>query len=242
MLRIIALILIVISISVVPLLANKDNKEDKTSKSKCCSTCVSSSKKVVEMKKTFLSNVVFEELLSGKTINVDLSSSKSVMVFVDKQSLRDYNQVNNFTKWLEQKKLDIKVYTLLNGQDKNELKVLAKSNNIVSALWGPSLVTQMKVEKYPVAYYIVNGVVVDKTDKLSVGNLKHMVWCEKCENVRKERCCEDDKNSVKNSKSVESSKKVKDEKNEIKKSESKDRCTKEGCCGGNCKCGANCKC
>ncbi|MCX7759046.1 MAG: hypothetical protein N2169_05500 [bacterium] len=242
MLRIMVVLLIVISVSVFPLFANKDNKEDETSKSKCCSTCVSSSKEVVEMKKTLLSKFIFEELLSGKTINADLSSSKGVMVFVDKESVRDYNQVNNFSKWLEQKKLDVKVYTVLNGQDKNELKALAKSNNILSALWGPSLVTEMKVEKYPVAYYVVNGVVVDKTDKLSVGHLKQMVWCENCKNVKTERCCEGNKSSVKDPKSGESSKKVKNGNSEMKKSESKDRCTKDGCCGGNCNCGANCKC
>ncbi|MCX7972656.1 MAG: hypothetical protein N2657_05545 [bacterium] len=163
----------------------------------CCSTKAKTTKTSTEQK--LLSSVSFEELLSGKTLNVDFSSTKSVLVFIDKETVKDYNQVENFSKWLSKKNLDIKVYTILSGNNKEELKTIAKNNNILSALWSPFVINKINVQKYPMAYYVVNGYILEKTEKIEVGHLRKMVWCKKCEKVRDENCCKyntDDRGKV----------------------------------------------
>lgn len=237
------LCLLIACISLLLVFAYSDSS---SSRGKCCSTCSAEAKaKVAEH--VLLSKASFEELLSGKTLNADFSSTKSIIVFMDKETVRDYNQVENFSKWITKKNLDIKVYTVLNGKNKEELKDIARSNNILSALWAPSIVNEMKVEKYPVAYYVVNGSIVDKTENLSVGHLTQMVWCEGCAKVKTDKCCEYTSNNAEAIK--KEGKNVTKEKKNIKNKEKKDiknndksKCNKEGCCGGNCNCGPNCKC
>jgi hypothetical protein len=226
---IIAIIILVLS----PIFA-ESNKKQQASKEENKST----STIVEKTASNLLTKFVLEELLSGKTINLDLNSSKSVIVYLDKETVRDYNQVNNFEKWVKQKNLDIKVYTVVVGNNKDEAKKLAKTNNIVAALWDAKseLSKQLKVEKYPVAYYVVNGQVVDKTEKLDVGHLKQLVWCEHCKNVKEPGCCK--KESAKG----ENKHKHKDKNIKEGNKVEKDKCGKEGCCGGNCQCGSNCKC
>lgn len=231
MIRIIATIVMVISMVMFAIMADDHQNVSKGHKS-TCSTCRSHAKETQdkEMTEMMLSKVVFEKLMDGMMINVDLSNGKSVVVFLNKETIRDYNQVSNFEKWIEQKKLDIKVYTVINGQDKEETKKLAKENKIMQALWDiVNLGKRLKVEKYPMAYYVVNGQVINQTDKLNVGNLKQMVYCEKCQKVkitRSSECCKNNENE----------KEMKDRK------EVKNKCTKEGCCGGNCNCSSKCKC
>lgn len=182
--RKIILWLIVVSLSVILVSSHNDSG----SRGKCCPSCSADAKTSVSEQK-FLSQISFEELLSGKILEVDLSSTKSVLVFMDKETVKDYSQVENFSSWLTKKNLDIKVYIILNGTNKEELKAIAKKNNILSALWAPSLTSKINVQKYPMAYYVVNGSMLEKTEKIAFENLTQMVWCERCTKVKDKNCC-----------------------------------------------------
>lgn len=136
-----------------------------------------------------LSTLTLEELTTGKTVTLDLSKSKSLIVLLNKESMKDYKNVSSFEKWLQKEKSEVKVYTIITANSMDEAKSWVKSHKISSALFDKTgeLVKQWKVEKYPVAYYVANGKVVSKTEKLDVENLKKSVWCEHCKTT-KENC------------------------------------------------------
>ncbi|MFN3995349.1 MAG: hypothetical protein ACK4GR_02320, partial [bacterium] len=194
MLRMVTTIMMIISIVMFAVMADNHKDKSKSEKNHTCSTCKTHAMETQtkEMLKVMLTKVTFEKLMDGTIVNADLSNSKNVIIFLNKETVRDYNQISNFEKWLMQKNLDIKVHTVINGENKSETKKWAKDNNIMQALWDvANLSKQLKVENYPVAYYVVNGQIVDQTNKIDVGHLKQLVYCEKCKEVKtmKGDCC-----------------------------------------------------
>lgn len=214
---------IVVLLAFVPILADQKNTKNTNHNEKTkCTTC--QHEKISTQK---ISQLTLEELFTSKTVNLDFSNDKSVLVLLDKESIKNYNQVSNFSKWLEQKKLDVKVYTIINGENKTELQKLAKENNATYLLWDKSkqLSSYLKTDELPIAYYVVNGEILNSTEKIDVGHLKQLVWCQDCQKVKSKDCC-----------------KEKDIKNKDEMKKEKGKCTKDNCCGGNCNCGTNCKC
>jgi len=175
-----------------------------------------------------LSVLNLENLLTSKILSIDVTSGKSVIVVLDKETIRDYNQVNNFEKWLVKKSYDVKVYTIVKGQNKDEAKKWVKEYKIQDALWDSGNMFNTS----PVAYYVVNGNVVDKTNKISVGHLRQLVYCEHCGKPKKTaNCCQAEAKKKKNNdekEKVKENHKAKEEKAKEKGKENEEKVKEKG--------------
>jgi len=201
--------------------------ENKTEKSQCCSSkettcCKSGSSKVVVVADLNVSNwfnQAFLNLVDNNNYNLNLSN-EALVFFLDKETIRDYVQIRSFKSWLTKKGYNnVQFVVFVNGKEneKTQLVNLVKQNKLDIALWPTSnLVSSLGVKEYPTVYYIVNGVMVDSTNRLDAGHLKKLIgWCEPCK-VTKVGWCENCKLT-----------KAKDNRSMNEK---------------NCNCGSNCNC
>jgi len=232
--NIVSIVIIVVLVTMVGFSANANSGSVKkeVKKDSCCSTCKTSASTTINN----ISTINLEELGSGKVWNIDFTKENSLVVLFDKQSIKDYNQVVNFEKWVSQKKLNLNVYTIIKAPSKEEAKKWAESNKVYKALWDTGNV--FNKNSYPVAYYFVNGKLIGETDKVTVGHLRKLTYCEECGKLEGTKGCCSTREHKENHKENN-----KEDKSSVKKDDSKkDKCDKEGCCGGNCQCGSNCKC
>ena len=178
-----------------------------------------------------LLNSSFVNLVDGKNYDLKLSD-ESLVFFLNKETVRDYVQINNFKEWLTKKGYNnVQFVVFVNGKEteKNELMNLVKTNKLEMALWPTSnVVSSLGVKEYPTVYYIVNGKVVGTTNKLDQGHLKQLVgWCEHCSLTKaKDKCNAQMKNDK-----------------QVKEKKMKEKSCK---CGSGCNCGCEtgkeCKC
>jgi len=231
---IVSIVIMMILITMIGFSADSKEAPSKVEakKDSCCSTCKTSANVTVNN----LSMLNLEELGNGKVWNIDLTKENSLIVLLDKQSIKDYNQVVNFENWVNEKKLNLKIYTIIKTSSKEEAKKLAESNKVDKSLWDSGNV--FNKNSYPIAYYFVNGKLIGETDKVTVGHLRKLTYCEECGKLEGTKgCCSTGKHKENHKENT------KEDKSSVKKDDSKkDKCDKEGCCGGNCQCGSNCKC
>jgi|GEM_PF-1236015 len=236
---------------------NKTEKsESYSSKKNCCSNCESYSYEKTSWSNWF--NQAFLNLVDNKNYNLNLSN-EALVFFLDKETVRDYVQIRNFKSWLTKEGYNnVQFVVFVNGKEseKSQLVNLVKQNKLDMALWPTSnLVSSLGVKEYPTVYYIVNGVMVDSTNKLDQGHLKKLIgWCERCK-VTKVGWCEnckvtkakDNHSMNEKNKKMEQNHAKKEMKEDKKMNDNKSKKKEKSCnCGGNCNCGCKegkeCKC
>jgi hypothetical protein len=229
--------------------------ENKTEKSQCCSskktTCCKADgfdiAVAADLNVSNWFNQAFFNLVDNKNYNLNLSN-EALVFFLDKETVRDYVQVRNFKSWLTKEGYNnIQFVVFVNGKEseKTQLVNLVKQNKLDMALWPTSnLVSSLGVKEYPTVYYVVNGVVVNTTNKLDQGHLKKLIgWCEHCKLTKaKDNCSMNEKN-----KKMEENNTKKEMKEDKKMDDNKSKKKEKSCnCGGNCNCGCKegkeCKC
>jgi hypothetical protein len=222
------------------------NCEFCSSKKTSCSNCKADGLDVaVNVSNWF--NQAFLNLVDNKNYNLNLSN-EALVFFLDKETVRDYVQIRNFKSWLTKEGYNnIQFVVFVNGKEneKTQLVNLVKQIKLDMALWPTSnLVSSLGVKKYPTVYYIVNGVVVNTTNKLDQGHLKKLIgWCEHCKLTKaKDNCSMNEKN-----KKMEENDAKKEMKEDKKMNDNKSKKKEKSCnCGDNCNCGCKegkeCKC
>jgi hypothetical protein len=169
-----------------------ENKTEKSqygsSKKTSCSSC-----KAEGLNVSNWFNQSFLNLVDNKNHNLNLSM-ESLVCFLDKETVRDYVQINNFKSWITKEGYNnVQFVVFVNGKEseKNQLVNLVKKNKLGMALWPTSnLVSSLGVKEYPTVYYIVNGVMVDSTNKLDEGHLKKLIgWCDHCKLTKAKDNC-----------------------------------------------------
>jgi hypothetical protein len=174
-------------------------------------------------------NQAFFNLVDNKNYNLNLST-ESLVFFLDKETVRDYVQIRNFKSWLTKEGYNnIQFVVFVNGKESEKTKLvnLVKQNKLDMALWPTSnLVSSLGVKEYPTVYYIVNGVMVDSTNKLDQGHLKKLIgWCEHCKLTKaKDNYSMDEKN-----KKMGGNNKEKEMKEDKKMSDNKSRKKEKSC-------------
>jgi hypothetical protein len=229
--------------------------ENKTEKSQCCSskktTCCKSDgfdvAVAADLNVSNWFNKAFLNLVDNKNYNLNLST-ESLVFFLDKETVRDYVQISNFKSWLTKEGYNnIQFVVFVNGKEseKTQLVNLVEQNKLDMALWPTSnLVSSLGVKEYPTVYYIVNGVVVNSTNKLDQGHLKKLIgWCEHCKLTK----AKDNRSMNEKNKKMEENNTKKEMKEDKKMNDNKSKKKEKNCnCGGNCNCGCKegkeCKC
>jgi CRISPR/Cas system-associated protein endoribonuclease Cas2 len=163
---------------------------------------------------------------------------ESLVCFLDKETVRDYVQINNFKSWITKEGYNnVQFVVFVNGKEseKNQLVNLVKKNKLDMALWPTSnLVSSLGVMEYPTVYYIVNGVVVNTTNKLDQGHLKNLIgWCEHSKSTKANKA-KDNSSMNENNKKMEENNTKKGMKEDKKMNDNKSNKKEKNC---NCNCG-----
>jgi len=189
---------IIIAILLIFSFINVALTQDQTTgkKESSCSSCKSdgsSAAVAADLNVSNWFNQSFLNLVDNKNHNLNLSN-EALVLFLDKETVRDYVQIRNFKSWLTKEGYNnVQFVVFVDGKEseKTQLANLVKQNKLDMALWPTSnLVSSLGVKEYPTVYYIVNGVVDNTTNKLDAEHLKKLIgWCERCK-VTKVGWCE----------------------------------------------------
>ncbi|MEN3015537.1 MAG: hypothetical protein ABDH21_05745 [bacterium] len=184
MIRNLVIVLITILVMTYPIIAEN--------KSGCGCSCAPKAKETTKQVSTKqnLSKVTLEDLVSGEKVDIDLSSNKHLLLFLDSNTISNSKHVEEISNWIKQNKMKVNVYTILSGDQKEKLSSLAKENKLTSALWdsNKNLANHFNVTKYPMALYVVEGKIQNSTTNLEMSNVKKIISDKKMSGKEKEGC------------------------------------------------------